>query len=66
METQQVYILVGSMIVANVGTILTVLISALKLAALFGKMRHQIDAHTKSLDSAHSKIRTIEMGSLDI
>lgn len=60
MDMTPVYIIIGSLIVANIGTIVTVVISALKLAAAWGKMQARLEENTKDINAAHGKIRDIE------
>ena len=60
MDKEAMYLAAGTIVVANIGTIITVIIAALKLAAKFGKMEHQIDINTKDINAAHQRIRNVE------
>lgn len=59
-DTPQAAILVGSLIIANLGTIITVFISALKLAAKFGEMTTKIEKAIADVNAAHTKIRDLD------
>ena len=53
-------LVVGLLVLANVGTIITVIISVIKLAAKWGKMELQIETNKKDIGAAHNKIRSLE------
>ncbi len=60
MENTQVQLAIGVLVLANIGTIVTVIISVLKLAAMFGAMKLQIEVNRKDVNNAHFKIRQLE------
>lgn len=59
-QTTTMYVVIGSLIVGNLSTIVTVLISVMKLSAKFGRMEHQIEANQKDINNAWQEIRHIK------
>ena len=59
-----VYVIIGTLIVANLGTVVTVVYGVGKLVWWMSKLDSRIQAveieHTKDIDSAHIKIRDLE------
>lgn len=51
---------IGGLVLANIGTIVSVLIASLKLAARFGELTATVKETVKDVDQAHAKIRDIE------
>ena len=66
MDKEQIYLVAGTLVVANIGTIITVLISAFKLASTFGKMQLQIEMNKKDVSAAHERLRKIESEKRDL
>lgn len=59
-----VYIIIGTLIVANLGTVVTVFYGVGKLVWWLAQIDMRVKTveveHTKDIDSAHSKIRDLE------
>jgi hypothetical protein len=59
-----VYVIIGTLIVANLGTVVTVIYGVGKLVWWMAKLDSRLAAveveHTKDIDSAHTKIRDLE------
>lgn len=60
MSMDALYIAAGFIVVSNLGLIVAVISSVMKLSAKFGQMDFQINTNTKDINNAHSKIRDIE------
>lgn len=58
------YVIIGTLIVANLGTVVTVIYGVGKLVWWMSKLDSRMSSveieHTKDLDSAHIKIRELE------
>lgn len=61
-EMNKIYWLVGSLIVMNVGTIISVLIAAGRTLWFFAKLDFQVKENTKDINAAHKHIREIRDG----
>ena len=59
-EMNSVYLIVGFAVVANIGTIITVIFSALKLAHSFGELVAQVKQNSKDLNVSFEKIRELD------
>ncbi len=60
MTKEQIYFIVGTLVVANLGTNITVIIAALKLASAFGEMKQQVKTNKGNITKAYERIRAIE------
>ena len=62
MTRDQLYILVGTFVVLNIGTIITVFITILKFSFKMGEAKATLDKVAKDVDAAHQFIRDIKDG----
>lgn len=60
MDNSQLAVIAGTLVVANIGTIVTVFISALKLAATFGALKKEVETNAKDINNAHGMIRELK------
>jgi len=63
------YVIIGTLVVANLGTVVSVIFGVGKLVWFVAKLESRVTAieveHTKDIDSAHFKIRELEKFNLN-
>ena len=62
MNQNNMYILVGSVVVMNIGTIITLVVTLLKFSFKLGEAKATLDKVAKDVDVAHQFIREIRDG----
>jgi len=62
MNKDQLYVIVGAFVVLNIGTIITIVITAFKFSFKLGEAKATLDKVAKDVDVAHQFIREIKNG----
>ena len=57
---QWVYIAIGSLVLANLGTIVSILVAAGKLVWFLSELNTTVKKQTQDINSAHQKIRDLD------
>lgn len=62
MIEEKMYYIIGALIVANFGTIVTIVVYAGRAVWWLSRLSAKVEDHTEDINSAHEKIRTLERG----
>lgn len=65
MDMSKIYVLIGSLVVMNIGTIGSIMWASIRLVWWLSSLNSTVKEQGKDINEAHKKIRTLEKRAMD-